>query len=117
MNPNLPYNPLEDFAELGRIGSVPYVLAANPNLAAKTVADLIALAKAEPGKLRYGSVGEASLANLATLLLSNSEGIEMTHVPYKRAGAAALHVNAGRTALQFSPDSKSDQSGKHGTKR
>jgi len=56
----------------------------------------------KPGELTYGSVGEASLANLSTLLLSNAVGIELTHVPYKSAGAAALDVISGRIDMQFS---------------
>jgi tripartite-type tricarboxylate transporter receptor subunit TctC len=102
LNANLPYDAETAFAAIGRIGQVPYVLAVNPELPAEDLGGLVDLAKEEPGALSYGSTGEASLANLATVILSNSTGIELTHVPYNAAGEASLDVISGRISMQFS---------------
>lgn len=102
LNPNLPYKPETAFAGVGRIGTVPYVLAVPPSLAANNLTELVAMAKERPGALTYGSTGDASLANLATVLMSNSTGIQLTHVPYNAAGEASLDVIAGRINMQFS---------------
>lgn len=102
LNPNLPYDAETAFAGIGRIGSVPYVLAVNSSLDVENLNELVALAKEAPGSLSYGSTGDASLANLATVLLSSSAGIELTHVPYNAAGEASLDVIAGRISMQFS---------------
>jgi tripartite-type tricarboxylate transporter receptor subunit TctC len=79
----LPYDPVKDFAPVGMIGSQPYVLVLYPGLPARNLAELVALAKAKPGTLNYGSAGVASLAHLATALFASMAGINLTHVPYK----------------------------------
>ncbi len=65
LNPNLPYDPIKDFAPVAMLGSQPYVLVVHPALPARNLAELIALAKAKPGTLNYGSAGVASVAHLA----------------------------------------------------
>src|SRR5207245_8323980 len=83
LSPNLPYDPIRDFAPVGMIGSQPYVLVLHPALPARNLAELIALAKAKPGTLNYGSAGIASLAHLATELFASMAGVNIIHVPYK----------------------------------
>lgn len=102
LNPNLAYDPVKDFAPVAMIGSIPYILVVNPDVPAKSLSELIALAKQKPRELTYGSVGQASMANLSTLLLQHRVGIQLTHVPYKAAGQAAIDVVTGRIAMQFS---------------
>jgi len=80
---SLPYDPIKDFAPVAMLGGQPYVLVLYPGLPARDLAELIALAKAKPGTLNYGSAGVASLAHLATALLASMAGIDIMHVPYK----------------------------------
>ena len=83
------------------IGGTPYVLVVYPGLAAKTVRDLIALAKAKPGALNYGSAGPASLAHLAGALFSSMAGVQLTHVPYKASAQSVTDMISGRLDMQF----------------
>lgn len=103
LNKRLPYDPVKDFAPVAMVGGVPYVLVVSDTLTeVNTLGDLIKKAKAKPGDVSYGSVGEASLANLATQLFATEADIELTHIPYKAAGQAALDNVAGRISMQFS---------------
>jgi tripartite-type tricarboxylate transporter receptor subunit TctC len=102
LNPKLPYDPAKDLAPVALVGVSPYLLVANSGVPAKTVAELIALAKAKPGVLSYSSVGEASLAHLAGLLFSSMAGVELTHIPYKSSTNAVIDLMEGRIDLQFS---------------
>jgi tripartite-type tricarboxylate transporter receptor subunit TctC len=77
------------------------VLVLYPGLPAKSVAELVALAKTEPGKLNYGSAGPASLAHLAAALFASDMGIEMTHVPYKSSAQSSIDIITGRLDMQF----------------
>jgi tripartite-type tricarboxylate transporter receptor subunit TctC len=79
-----------------------FLLVATPGVPAKSVAELIALAKSKPGVLSYSSVGEASLAHLAGLLFSSMAGVELTHIPYKSSTNAVIDLMEGRIDLQFS---------------
>ena len=99
---NVPYDPLRDFAPVAMIGSSPYVLVTHPGLGAKTVPELVALAKARPGKLTYGSAGPGSLAHLAGVLFANTVGAEILHVPYKSSAQSVTDLIAGRLDMQFS---------------
>src|SRR5262249_47997898 len=78
---NLPYDPVKDFAPVAMIGSQPYVVVLHPALPARDLAELIALAKAKPGTLNYGSAGVASLAHLATALFASMAGADNPLVP------------------------------------
>jgi tripartite-type tricarboxylate transporter receptor subunit TctC len=102
LNPKLAYNPTQDITPIALVGVSPYVLVANPNVAAKTVGELIALAKANPGKISYSSVGDASLAHLAGLLFSSMAGVTLNHIPYKSSTQAVIDLNEGRIDTQFS---------------
>ncbi len=97
----LPYDPINDFKPVGMIGAAPYVLVLYPGIAAKSVSELTALAKTQPGKLTYGSAGLASLAHLAAALFTSDMGIDITHVPYKSSAQSSIDIIAGRLDMQF----------------
>ncbi|MBI4192963.1 MAG: tripartite tricarboxylate transporter substrate binding protein, partial [Betaproteobacteria bacterium] len=88
LHARLPYDPVRDFAPVTLLATSAFILVVNPSLPAKSVKDLIALAKARPGQLNYASAGQGSIIHLATELLSVNTGIRMVHVPYKGMGAA-----------------------------
>ena len=97
----LPYDPLGDFAMVGMVGSTPYVLVTYPGLGVSDVSELVALAKAKPGSLNYGSAGPASMAHLAAALLATQTGTEIVHVPYRSSAHAVTDIIAGRIQMQF----------------
>src|SRR5262245_35573915 len=101
LNANLPYDPIKDFAPVAMIGSQPYVLVLYPGLPARNLAELIALAKAKPGTLNYGSAGVASLAHLATALFASMAGRNIVHVPYQSSSQSMTDMITGRLPLQF----------------
>jgi tripartite-type tricarboxylate transporter receptor subunit TctC len=101
LNANLPYDPVKDFAPVAMIGSQPYVLVLHPALPARNLAELIALAKAKPGTLNYGSAGVASLAHLATALFASMAGVNIVHVPYKSSSQSMTDMITGRLDMQF----------------
>jgi tripartite-type tricarboxylate transporter receptor subunit TctC len=101
LSPNLPYDPIRDFAPVAMIGSQPYVLVLHPALPAHNLAELIALAKAKPGTLNYGSAGVASLAHLATELFASMAGVNIVHVPYKSSSQSMTDMITGRLDMQF----------------
>ena len=93
----LPYDPLKDFTPVAHIGNVDYVLMSSSAVPAKTVADFVAYAKANPGKLNYASAGNGSATHLSMAYFIAMAGIEMVHVPYKATGEAVKEVLAGRS--------------------
>jgi len=95
----LPYDPLRDFAYIGIATEGPYVLVVNPALPAKTLAELVALAKAKPGSINYASYGIGSMAQLNLEALNQRLGIDLQHVPYKGAGPAVTAVVAGEVGV------------------
>jgi tripartite-type tricarboxylate transporter receptor subunit TctC len=101
LSANLPYDPIKDFAPVGMIGSQPYVLVVFPGLPAHSVGELIALARAKPGTLNYGSAGVASLAHLATALFASMASIDIVHVPYKSSSQSMTDMITGRLDMQF----------------
>ena len=98
----LPYDPIKDFAPVTLTSTVPLVLVGNPAFAAKTVPELIALAKAKPGSINYSSTGSGSAQHLAMEFFIEAAGVKMTHVPYKAMGPALTDVIAGTVPLMFS---------------
>jgi tripartite-type tricarboxylate transporter receptor subunit TctC len=100
--PKLPYDPANDYTPISLLAIAPYVLVVHPDLPVRSVKDLIELARREPGKLSYASAGNGSGAHLSAELLKGLAGIDMTHVPYKGAGAAYTDVLAGRVPVMFS---------------
>jgi tripartite-type tricarboxylate transporter receptor subunit TctC len=97
----LAFNPTQDFTPVALIASVPIVLAVNPNVKATTVAELIALAKASPGKLNFGSSGLGSTNHLAGELLKTRAGIDIVHVPYRGAAPAMNDLIGGQIPMMF----------------
>lgn len=95
----LPYDPTTSFVPITRIATASNVLVVNPDLPAKNVAELVALAKASPGRINYASAGVASPAHLAGEMLNLRGGVKMTHIPYKGAAPALLDVIAGAAQL------------------
>jgi len=98
----LPYQPLRDFAPISLITRVPQVIALHPSVPVRSVKQLIALAKANPGKLTFGSAGVGASNHLVGELLNVVAGIRMVHVPYKGAGPAAVAVFSGEVDLMIS---------------
>jgi tripartite-type tricarboxylate transporter receptor subunit TctC len=99
LNPKLPYDPVRDFASITQIAFAANVLVVNSAVAAKSVGELIQLAKAKPGSLNYASAGNGTPAHLAGEMLNVMAGTRMTHVPYKGAGPALVDVIAGQVQL------------------
>ncbi len=97
----LPYDSIKDFKPVSMIGAAPYVLVLYPGIPAKSIAELVALAKTKPGQLNYGSAGLASLAHLAAALFASDTGIELTHVPYKSSAQSSIDIITGRLDMQF----------------
>ena len=96
---SLPFDARTDFAPLARVGYAPLVLVVAPEFPAKSVKELIALAKAKPGTLNYGSAGNGSSQHLATELLRAQTGIDVVHVPYKGGAPAVTDLLGGRLSF------------------
>jgi tripartite-type tricarboxylate transporter receptor subunit TctC len=98
---NVPYDPLRDFIHLTLVVQVPNVLVVNNDVPAKSVAELVALAKAKPGKLDFGSGSTGSTGHLAGELFKQMTGTYMVHIPYKGAAPAVADLLAGRVHFMF----------------
>jgi tripartite-type tricarboxylate transporter receptor subunit TctC len=98
---NLPYDALKDFTSIAKIAEGPYVLAVNPSLPVKSVRDLIALAKAEPGKIDYASSGNGSTQHLVGALFASMAGAPINHVPYKDSSRATQDIVGGQVKVGF----------------
>lgn len=98
-------NPLKDFQAVSLLGSAPNVLAVHPSLPVKTVGDLIALAKSQPGKINYASGGSGSTSHLATELFKTLANVDLLHVPYKGTGPALVAVLSGEASVVIPPAS------------
>jgi tripartite-type tricarboxylate transporter receptor subunit TctC len=97
----LPYDTLRDFAPISMVATSPYVLVIHPSVPASNVKELIALAKAKPDQITYGSGGNGSSAQLAAELFNQMAGIKLREIPYKGAGPALLAVVAGESSVVF----------------
>jgi tripartite-type tricarboxylate transporter receptor subunit TctC len=98
----MPYDLQKDFAPITQITSQPYALVINPKLPVKDMADLLALAKARPGALNYGTSGTGGISQLAGALLSSMAKVRMTAVPYKGGNPALIDVVSGQIDMMFS---------------
>jgi len=98
---NVPYNPATDFTPITYLGYVPNVLVVKNSLPVNTVAQLISLAKANPGQMTYGSSGIGSTQHLAGALFAKIAGIEINHVPYKGSGQAIIDLLGGQITMNF----------------
>ena len=97
----IPYDPIGDFAPVTLVATTPSVLMVHPSVPAASVKELIALAKAKPGELNYGSAGFGGSQHLCGVLLMSLAGIKLTHVSYKDTAAALLDAMSGRTQVMF----------------
>jgi tripartite-type tricarboxylate transporter receptor subunit TctC len=101
LHKNLPFDVLRDLAPITQLSAFPNLLTVHPALPVKTVKDLIALAKAKPGSLNYGSSGSATGTHLSAELFKYMTGIDMVHVPYKGGGPAVQALLGGQVQLNF----------------
>lgn len=95
------YDPLRDFVPISRVAALPLIMLASPELPATSVKELVAMAKAKPGSVMYGSAGAAGSGHLAGALLATTAGADMTHVPFKGQQPALAEVMAGRVHFIF----------------
>jgi tripartite-type tricarboxylate transporter receptor subunit TctC len=98
---NLPYDPLKDFASVMLVASGPYVLVVNPQLQVRSVQELIAAARAQPGKIDYASSGNGSAQHLVSSMFASMAGIDLSHVPYKGSGPAMQDLLSGQVKVSF----------------
>jgi tripartite-type tricarboxylate transporter receptor subunit TctC len=98
---DLPYNPLKDFDAVSLIASAPMALTVNANLPAKSVTELVNLAKAKPGGINYGSSGTGGTSHVSAELFKSLAKIDLTHVPYRGSGPALLATITGEVGVCF----------------
>ena len=104
INPGLskvPYDPVKDFVPIAEIAEAQGVLVVNPSVPAKTVKELIALAKAKPGTMSYASAGNGTAPHISGELFKQQAGVDLLHVPYKGSGPAMTDTLAGTTQIMF----------------
>jgi tripartite-type tricarboxylate transporter receptor subunit TctC len=97
----LAYDPVKDLVPITQVAVLPFLLVVHPSVPARSVSELVALAKAKPGELNYASVGNGTAVHLATELFRQRAGIDVVHVPYKGSAPALTDLVAGRTSMMF----------------
>jgi len=97
------YDPRKDFAPIGLIGNAPNSLVVNPSFPAKTVAELISYAKANPGKVNFGSAGAGTASHITGEYFAHSAGITLVHIPYKGTGPVLTDLLGGHIPMAFAP--------------
>ena len=95
------YDPVKSFAPVIQVGHLPNILVVNPSVPAKNVKELVAYAKANPGKLSYASSGNGASSHLAGVLFNASAGVELQHIPYKGTGPALNDLLGGQVSMSF----------------
>jgi tripartite-type tricarboxylate transporter receptor subunit TctC len=98
---SLPYDQARDLTPVSHLASGPLVLVVHPSLPAKSVRELIALARNKPGEINVGSAGNGSLPHLCAELFNSAAGVKLTHIPYKGSGAAIVDVMSGQVPVYF----------------
>ena len=98
---NLGYDPVKDFAPVILIAKLPLILAVNADVPAKSVNELVALAKARPNELSFSSAGTGGAPHLAGELFKSLTGTELLHVPYRGSGPAVIDLIAGRITMKL----------------
>ena len=98
---NIPYDAVRDFAPVSQLGSTANVLVVHPSAPAKNLPELIALAKAKPGQITYGSNGIGSSQHLAGVLFGSTFGLNLVHVPYKGTGPVMIDLVGGQITMSF----------------
>lgn len=101
LGPNVPFDPVKDFTPVAMIAASPFALLAAPDLPARDVKSLIALAKAKPRSLNFASAGTGTLSHLAGVLFEKMAGVELTHVPYRGTEQSVPDLMQGRVELLF----------------
>ena len=101
MKTKVPYDSLRDFASVSTLFAAPLYLVVHPSVPARSIPELIALAKSQPGKLSYASIGVGSGQHLAAELFKARTGVDLLHVPYKGTGPAMADLLAGRVQMMF----------------
>jgi tripartite-type tricarboxylate transporter receptor subunit TctC len=114
---NAGYDVRTDFAPIGRIGVAPSTLVVHPSFPVHSVAELIAYAKANPGKVNYGSAGIGTVGHVAGEYFAMQTGIQLTHIPYKGTGPAMTDLLGGHIPLSFSPIPAAHESARSGLLR
>ena len=100
--PRLSYDTLRDFAPITIASSSPFLLVVHPSVQARSVRELVALAKSRPGQLNYSSSGTGSVTHLAGVLFNSVAGVETVHIPYKGSSPAITDLLAGQIQMRFS---------------
>lgn len=101
LTPKMPYDTLKDLAPIGMVASSQHVLVVNNNFKAKTTAELIALAKSNPGKFSYGSAGAGSTFHMSAELFKAVAGVSILHIPYRGGGPALIDTIGGQVEMSF----------------
>ncbi len=102
LRPSLPYNPPRDFAAVSMLATSPFILIVYPGLPAKSVQEMLALARAKPGALNYGSAGAGSSLHMTGELFKHATGAQITHVAYKGTAPALTDLMTGQVQMVFS---------------
>jgi tripartite-type tricarboxylate transporter receptor subunit TctC len=97
----LPYDPVKDFAPIVHVANVPNSIVVNPSVPVKSVAELIAYARAHPGELTYGSAGTGATTHLTGELFALLANVKLTHIPYKGSGQAMIDLLGGQIQMMF----------------
>ena len=97
----LAFDPIRDVTPISLIGVAPLVLVVHPSVAARSIPELVALAKAQPGRLKFGSSGTGASPHLAGELFKASAGIDLLHIPYKGSGPALIDTLSGQIDMTF----------------
>ena len=100
---NVGYDPRRDFAPIGMIGNAPNSLVVHPSFPAKTLAEFVAYAKANPGKVNFGSAGAGTVSHITGEYFAASAGIKLVHIPYKGTGPALTDLLGGHIPMAFAP--------------
>jgi tripartite-type tricarboxylate transporter receptor subunit TctC len=101
VTPRLSFDPIKDVTPISLVGVAPLVLVVHPSVAARSISELVALAKAQPGRLKFGSSGTGASPHLAGELFKASAGVNLLHVPYKGSGPALIDTLSGQIDMTF----------------
>jgi len=114
---NVGYDPRTDFEPIGRIGTAPNTLVVHPSFPVHSVPELVAYAKANPGKVNYGSAGIGTVSHVCGEYFATAAGVKITHVPYKGTGPAIIDLLGGHIPMAFAPVPATHENAKTGRLR
>jgi tripartite-type tricarboxylate transporter receptor subunit TctC len=114
---NVGYDPRRDFAPIGRIGTAPNTLVVHPSFQVRSVAELIAYAKANPDKVNYGSAGVGTVSHVCGEYFATAAGIKLTHIPYKGTGPVITDLLGGHIPMAFAPIPATHENARNGNLR